>query len=112
MVARVMRDPDDVWAPHFGCWNQCEPKPGCTLLGLYVDPEGGQSVTFCNAFYYSGDEAVDPDEDEYDDIRWFAIVDGAEREVAPPFAWAEARWVVPLGGAWRKAHGLEATDEG
>jgi hypothetical protein len=101
----------EVWAPQFGCWSETssvDPHPACELLGLFLsDASAMQTVRMCHALYFSGDQAVDPDEERHDSIRWFVRgADGERQEVSPPFAWAEARWVVPLAGAWDKAHGL------
>jgi len=102
----------DVWAPQFGCWSETAgypPPAGCSVLGLFLVEgfPGMQIVRLCTAYYYSGRKRVSPDESQHDAIRWFVSgPDGQEQEVSDPFAWAEARWVIPLGNAWNKARGL------
>lgn len=101
----------EVWAPQFGCWSETasvDPPAGCQVLGLFLTEgfPGMQIVRLCTAYYYAGKKRIDPDEQDHTAIRWF--VPGSDyqpQEVTAPFAWAEARWVVPLGGAWVKAHG-------
>lgn len=106
----------EVWAPQFGCWSETasvEPPPACQILGLFL--REGPNIAMhmgvprlCNAYYFLKGKRVDPDESKYETIRWFVTgADGQEQEVSPPYAWAEARWVVPLGAAWDKAHGLK-----
>lgn len=102
----------DVWAPQFGCWSETatvDPPPACAVLGLFLsDATHQQLVRICNAYYYAGKQRVDPYEEQHDSIRWFVTgADGDQQEVPPPYAWAEARWTVPLGAAWDRAHGLK-----
>lgn len=100
----------DTWAPAFGCWNETEhadPPPGAAFLGLWQDEGPVVRLEVVCCFYYNEDgKRVDPDTNPHVAIRYWQMKGEQYIEVPAPDMWCETRWVIPVGLAWRKAHGL------
>jgi hypothetical protein len=112
-MARRKKYKLDTWAPAFGCWNELEselPPAGSTFLGMWVD--GGRvRVELAHCYYYDEDgQKVDPEHDEWASIRYWQLRGDQFVEVPEPQLWCEARFVIPVGKAWAKAHGIDHAD--
>lgn len=108
-MARKKREVVDLWAPAFGCWNETEnekPQAAATFLAMWQEKGAAVELGHCCCYYYDEDgKKVDPDESGYSTIRYWQMRDGKFVEVPEPQLWCEARFVIPVGKPWAKAHG-------
>jgi hypothetical protein len=108
MVAKSSKRTHTINLPCIGLWNRTDstaPSPGNTLVGLWIEDNGYQSIQFfCAYFCNAAGEGVDPGEEDWTHITYHSRQAGwSERgneEIEPPDYWAEARWMIPeWGGA-------------
>jgi hypothetical protein len=109
-MAKRKKSKLDLWAPAFGLWNETEkqtPPAASTFLAMW--PEGGPAYRLgdCCCYYYDADgKKVDPEEKPHATVRYWQLRGEKFVEVPAPVMWCETRWVIPVGRAWEKAHGL------
>lgn len=113
-MARRKKYKLDTWAPSFGCWNLTEnEKPGAaaTFLAMWQAEGAAVELGHCCCYYYDEDgRKVDPDTGKWATIRYWQLRGDQFVEVPEPQLWCEARFVIPVGKAWAKAHGLDHAD--
>lgn len=110
-MARRKKYKLDLWAPQFGCWSETEsqlPPAALTFLAMWVSKAGTIRVGLACCYYYDEDgKKVDPEESKWSSIRYWQLEDDHFVEVPTPDMWCEARFVIPVGKAWAKAHGID-----
>lgn len=110
-MARRKKYELDLWAPTFGLWMETgttNPPAGSTFLGLWKAEDAACRLGDCCCYYYDADgRKVDPDESKWESIRYWQLRGSQFVEVEAPTMWCETRWVIPVGKAWAKAHGLD-----
>lgn len=112
-MARRKRYKLDTWAPQFGCWNETEhgpPPAAASFLGMWISKAGTIRVGLGCCYYDDDGKKVDPDQSKWSSIRYWQLEDDHFAEIPAPQLWCEARFVVPIGKAWAKAHGLDYAD--
>ena len=101
----------DTWAPAFGCWNETEnqtPPAAATFLAMWTDKGKFGTLGDCCCYYYDADgKKVDPAENPHATIRYWQMRGEKFVEVPAPDLWCETRFVIPIGKAWAKAHGID-----
>lgn len=111
MMARRKKTKLDTWAPSFGCWNETEggpPPAASTFLAMWQAEGAACRLGDCCCYYYDADgKKVDPDESKWASVRYWQLRGDQFVEVPTPDLWCETRWVIPVGKAWDRAHGLD-----
>jgi hypothetical protein len=108
-MAKEKKPKLDTWAPVFGHWTETanQPPPAAvTFLGMW-HIKGHRQLEDACCFYYDADgKKVDPEEKPHTSIRYWRRHGSDLVQVPQPDLWCEARFVIPVGLAWEKAHGL------
>jgi hypothetical protein len=100
----------DTWAPAFGLWRETDkeqPPAASTFLAMWQAEGAACYLGHLCCYYYDEDgKKVDPDVEKWATIRYWQLQGEQFVEMPSPELWCETRWVIPVGKAWDRAHGL------